>query len=81
MDEPEPLAHAIGDREPRDRLAVPDRHDLEAEDAVEAIGLLDDLAPDLRHPYGQMITSAPGRSANSPSTNALRRSSAARWLT
>ena len=41
--EPEALAHAIGDREARDRLAVADRDDLEAEHAVEAVVLGDDL--------------------------------------
>ena len=39
--EPEALAHAVGDREARDRLAVADRDDLEPEDAVEAVLLGD----------------------------------------
>ena len=47
MHQPEALAHAVGDREARDRLAVADRDDLEAEHAVEAVLLGDDLAADL----------------------------------
>ncbi len=81
MDEPEALAHAVGDREARDRLPVADRDDLEAEHAVEAVLLGDDLAADRRHPYRHTITASPGSDANSASTCAARRSSAARWLT
>ena len=81
MHQPEALAHAVGDREARDRLAVADRDDLEAEHAVEAVLLGDDLAAVGRHSYRQMITSSPGVSANSAATCTARRSSAARWLT
>ena len=82
MHEPEALAHPVGDREPRDRFAVADRHDLEPEYAVQALRLRNDvLAADVRHPYRQMITSSPGSAANSAATWTARRSSAARWLT
>src|SRR3954464_3502691 len=64
VDEAEALAHPIGDREAGHRLAVADRDDLEAEDAVEAVLLRDHLAAGGGHAYRQMITSSPGRSAN-----------------
>ena len=67
--------------EARDRLAVADRDDLEAEDAVEAVVLGDDFVAGRRHPYRQRITSGPGSAANRASTIAARRCRAARWLT
>ena len=83
VDEPEALAHAVGDREARDRLAVADRDDLEAEHAVEAVVLGDDVLAARRAaslPADDHLLARVARRTARRRARA-RRSSAARWLT